>query len=179
MTCQSLQELYSTLEPLSQNSGLFLQEGRRIVKDFYSAYPSLENIEFKGPLFHRYRRTKLFGETGFVIRLMEWSPRYALPPHEHHGRPCIELLLEGKMTVTDMKAEPEADLHKLLVIETHELSPGAIASIDPQVTDIHSVYCEKRCTSLHFYPKDESEGHVYKQQKSGLFSRRKVLLPDD
>jgi hypothetical protein len=33
---------------------------------------------------------------GHVTRSTEWLPEYALCPHEHHGRPCFEVIVEDE-----------------------------------------------------------------------------------
>jgi len=34
---------------------------------------------------------------------MKWLPEYALLPHEHHGRPCFEVIVKGQLLITDLE----------------------------------------------------------------------------
>ena len=72
----------------------------------YSSSRFLNNVEFKETNSDKYTRTKVIGEGGKpVIRAMRWPAEYELMPHEHHGRPCMELIVSGNMEVKDIKAK--------------------------------------------------------------------------
>lgn len=94
---------------------------------------------------------------------MEWPPEYTLMPHEHHGRPCFEVLVEGTLVLTDMHAT-RVDENR------YELHPGGVTVctagdagvVDPrQGDDIHAVYSPERARSLHFYPDDAHYSYGY------------------
>ena len=175
-------ELYGILKNLcSQNDQTFLEEGPNKVREYFSRGDLLRGDEFKETL-NCYSRTKIIGQQGkLVIRAMKWPDGFYLVPHEHHNRPCIELLVSGLMTISDIASEHiennlYSNLYGLRILETHELQSGDMAVVDPAVTQIHDIVAIEKCTSLHFYPSDKLTSHKYIEWKNGLFLRKEFEL---
>jgi len=128
-----------------------------------------------------YTREKIIGgvDGGLVIRHMEWGPRSFAPPHEHHGRPCFEVLLSGKLLVNDVAATYNKGYTYTLktVGETRAMFPGDTSIVNP-VTDIHAVYSPVRSRSLHVYPLDRSYCYWYRHLHNDVFERVKRELCD-
>lgn len=178
MATTAMNNLYMILENLcSQSDQNFLDNGPDIVKEYFSKGDLLLGNEFEEPS-GSYSRAILIGDVGqFVVRAMSWPNDFYLPPHEHHDRPCIELLVSGFMSVDDIEATKVGDdLYKLRVSKRNILKPGDIAIVDPSITQIHEITTFQQSTSLHFYPSDEKISHRYMQQDKGLFLREEFKL---
>jgi len=180
-------ELYSKLEcSLRESDGSFLEHGKRAVRDyaFHNGYlrsDVVEGIEFDDP-GKCYSRRKILGDEGkHVILDMNWSPDFSLFAHEHGKRPCIMLIVEGHMYVTDFEAvRITHDKYQLNEIGHHELFPGDIGTVDP-VGDIHSMDVITPSKTLHFYAEDRKSCFGYlkpkdQAQDDGLFFRKEFQL---
>ena len=107
---------------------------------------------------------------------MEWPEGFILSPHEHHNRPCFELLLEGRMHVCEYKSEKiKNNIYRLEIYNFHSLKPGDIAKVDLDV-QIHSIYSSKLCRSLHVYPKDNDFTYFYNNLGNDNYKRTKLKL---
>ena len=128
-------ELYSKLEKaLAEGDVSFIEQGPDLILKYFNKDGFLDGVEFKQANSDKYSRKKVIGEEGkHVIRAMRWPAGYELMPHEHHGRPCIELLVSGQMAVWDMVADhKDNDLYDLIVIDYQNLKPGNIAIVNPK-----------------------------------------------
>jgi hypothetical protein len=115
---------------------------------------------------------------------MEWPPEYALLPHEHHGRPCFEVLVEGRLLVTDLERIQLSDnTYTFNVLDTTIVRPGDSAVIDPRENEIHSVYSPVRSKSLHVYPEGNWKAYGYVLQESendaDIYERKEFQLRQD
>jgi len=168
-------EVYERLrELLDRGDDAFIEDGPRVVQDAIGDPGFFEGVDTDHADPGEYTRRKVAGRPdGPVIRFMEWPPEYALVPHEHHGRPCFEVLVEGTLFLTDF--EPErvegsgsagdgAGADRYLLHETgHEVcEPGDAGVVDPRNgSDVHSVYSPVRSRSLHVYPDDNYHAYGY------------------
>lgn len=123
----------------------------------------------------KYTRKKIMGTTedDLVIRAMEWNS-VCVPPHEHHGRPCFEIILGGVFRVTMWSASKKREGYALRAGAIHSLHPGDVAVLTHD-ENIHSVECGGVGRSLHIYPLDKPFTYVYKKSGS-LWERIKVPL---
>lgn len=160
----TLKKVYDQLgQLLDRGDNTFIEEGPSIVKDALSDPAFLEGIETESAV-NSYTRAKVLGAPGeHIIRFMEWPPEYTLMPHEHNGRPCFEVLVEGTLVLTDMELIPVSD-------DRYELKPRAVTVchegdagvIDPRNgNDVHAVYSPERTRSLHIYPDDKYYAYGY------------------
>ncbi|EMA46608.1 hypothetical protein C448_05883 [Halococcus morrhuae DSM 1307] len=114
---------------------------------------------------------------------MEWPPEYALMPHEHHGRPCFEVLVDGHLVLSDLKRTRIGDNeYTFEVLETTIAESGESAVIDPRENEIHAVYSPVRSRSLHVYPDDNYESYGYvlndDNRKADVYKRKEFQLRD-
>ena len=161
-----VRDVYDQLGDLLQESdAVFVEEGPELLKrSMYQPgfFEGMETITATDT----YTRAKVIGEDQHVIRFMEWPPEYSLMPHEHHGRPCFEVMVEGQLLLADMDAEEveeeEEEQYRLDVVDTTTAGPGDSAVVDPRRNEIHTVYSPVRSRSLHVYPSDNcySVGYV-------------------
>jgi hypothetical protein len=178
----SFRDVYEQLGVLlARSDDAFIEEGPGIVQDALDDPTFLEGIETE-PATDSYTRAKAMGEPGeHVVRFMEWPPEFPLMPHEHHGRPCFEVLVAGTLFLANMDVDPvEDDRYELSVRETTVCRPGDAGIVDPRTgSDVHSVYSPVRARSLHFYPDDNYSGHGYvldEESERDLYERREFTL---
>ena len=128
-----------------------------------------------------YTRRKVVGDPGgHVVRFMEWPPGYSLLPHEHHGRPCFEVLVDGLLVVVDMAARAVGDdEYELRVLDSQVLHPGDAAVVDPRINEIHAVYSPVRSRSLHVYPDDAAFAVGYCLGDDDRYTRTRFELDRD
>ncbi|WP_254535140.1 hypothetical protein [Halomarina litorea] len=168
--------------------GCLLEEGDDA---FVGRGPALLQAAIRDPAFFdgvatdpappgSYTRRRVVGDPGrHVVRFMEWPPGFSLLPHEHHGRPCFEVLVEGLLAVVDMRADPVSDgLYELTPLGTTVARPGDAAVVDPRVNGVHAVYSPVRSRSLHVYPSDEAHAYGYclVEDGSDRYSRERFDL---
>ena len=183
MVNQIIQDLYgkfSNLLSISDNA--FIEEGPTLLKHIFEEQgleKLMAGIRYKYPQ-DGYTRTKLIGEKGKqVIRFMEWPFSYYLHPHEHHGRPCFEILIYGKLEVIDFKpVEVGEGRYKLDFFKRDVLNPGQVGIIDPRITEVHSVRSLKKSGSLHVYPSDENYTTAYIFIHKELYGKERFELKD-
>lgn len=175
----TIREVYDRLgDLLDRGDDAFIEEGPAVVQDALSNPAFLDGVEPE-PAEDSYTRTKVIGDPGdHVIRYMEWPPEYTLMPHEHHGRPCFEVLVEGTLALTDMRPEQ-------LEGDRYELDPGAVTIcrdgdagvVDPRTGhDVHAVYSPERTRSLHCYPDDAHYSYGYVLQDDDTYRRERFEL---
>lgn len=153
----AVRTLYDRLgDLLAVSDDAFVERGPALLQDAIADPDFFDGVETEPAEANSYTRQKVIGDPGdHVIRFMEWPPGYSLLPHEHHGRPCFEVLVDGLLVVVDMAAEPVGtDRYELSVFDSDILQPGDAAVVDPRVNDIHAVYSPVRSRSLHVYPDD-------------------------
>lgn len=134
---------------LAESDAAFVEEGPALLKRAMAQPGFFDGINTISAT-DEYTRAKIIGDEGHVIRFMEWPPRYSLMPHEHHGRPCFEVMVDGQLLLADMTAEEVG-------VEQYRLDV-----VDPRLNEIHTVYSPVRSRSLHVYPSDNcySIGYV-------------------
>ncbi|WP_435358777.1 hypothetical protein [Haloarchaeobius sp. DFWS5] len=155
---------------VDQSDDAFVEEGPAVLQRAMADPEFFDGVEADHAPSDDYTRTKVVGDPGrHVIRYMEWPPGYSLPAHEHHGRPCFEVLVDGSLHVVDMAAEPVAtdaeddtdDRYTLSVVDADVTDPGEAAVVDPRENEVHAVYSPVRSRSLHVYPDDECFSYGY------------------
>lgn len=159
-----VREVYDRLgELLEQGDDVFVEEGPALLQEAVRQPGFFENVTTDPAPPDEYTRSKVIGDEGeHVIRYMEWPPEYTLMPHEHHGRPCFEVITEGHLVFTDLERKRlEEDRFTFDVIETNVAEPTDTAVIDPRKNEIHSVYSPVRSKSLHVYPDDNWRAYGY------------------
>jgi len=154
-----VQRVYEELGGLlEQGDDVFVEQGPEIVKSAMSDPGFFDGVDTDHAGPDEYTRAKVIGEPGgHVIRFMEWPPEYTLCPHEHHGRPCFEVLVDGLLSVVNMEPQHVDDeRYRMEVVGTELTRPGESAVIDPRENDVHAVYSPVRSRSLHVYPEDKT-----------------------
>ncbi|WP_049923111.1 hypothetical protein [Halopiger djelfimassiliensis] len=148
---------------LEQGDDAFIEEGPSILQDAIEDEAFFDGVETEHAEESYTRRLVHRESDGPVIRFMEWPPEYTLMPHEHHGRPCFEVLVDGQLFLADMEAENvSGNEYELDVIDGTVCGPGEAGVVDPRTgTDIHAVYSPVRTRSLHVYPDDNHYGIGY------------------
>jgi hypothetical protein len=180
-------ELYEQLgELLEQGDDVFIEEGPALLEDAIEQPGFFDGVETEHAPPGEYTRAKVIGEQGrHVIRYMEWPPEYSLLPHEHHGRPCFEVLVDGLLSVIDMEPQPrDEDRYTMEVVGTEVTHPGESAVIDPRENEVHAVYSPVRSRSLHVYPEDNYHacGYVLDETvdaETDVYTRERFELRDD
>lgn len=184
---QQVRDVYDQLgELLGDGDDAFVEEGPAILAEAIEEPGFFDGIEAE-PADDSYTRAKVIGDPGeHVIRYMEWPPEYALMPHEHHGRPCFEVLVDGMLFLADMDArEVDDGLYDLEVTGREVCEPGDTAVVDPRNgSDIHAVYSPVRTRSLHVYPDDAyySVGYVDAETddpRDDLYHRKEFQLKEE
>lgn len=159
-----VRDLYDRLGDLLQRGDdAYIEEGPALVQDALADPGFLDGIETETAV-DKYTRAKVIGDPGkHVIRYMEWPPEYALMPHEHHGRPCFEVLIDGTLVLTEMHPETAGDgRYEMEVGDVTVCRAGEAAVVDPRDgDDVHAVYSPERSRSLHCYPSDEFHSYGY------------------
>lgn len=180
-----VREVYDELGALLERSDdAFVEEGPGILQDAITEEGFFENVHTDPAAPDEYTREKVVGDPGeHVIRFMEWPPEYTLMPHEHHGRPCFEVLVEGELLVADLERTEVADgEYTFDVLESTVTEPGESAVIDPRENEIHSVYSPVRSRSLHVYPEDNWQAYGYvldeSENDADTYERREFELRD-
>lgn len=148
---------------LDRGDDAFVEDGPGIVQDALSDPGFLDGVETI-PAVDSYTRAKVVGGPGnHVIRYMEWPPEYSLMPHEHHGRPCFEVLVEGTLVLTDMTpVEVEDGRYEMEPGDVTVCREGDAGVVDPRTGNcVHAVYSPERTKSLHCYPDDKYYSYGY------------------
>lgn len=174
----TVRETYERLGSLlEEGDDVFIERGPAVLRDALEEPGFFDGVDTEHAEQGEYTRRKVVGEPGeHVIRFMEWPPGYALCPHEHHGRPCFEVLVDGLLSIVDFEAEridggenesPDGEaLFELSTCGTHTTEPGEAAVVDPRENEIHAVYSPVRSRSLHVYPEDNAAAHGYVPHES-------------
>jgi hypothetical protein len=180
-----VREVYDELgELLERGDGAFVEEGPGILKEAIAREGFFENVSTDPAAPDEYTREKVIGDPGeHVIRFMEWPPEYTLMPHEHHGRPCFEVLVEGQLLVADLERTRVSEgEYTFETLGGAVIDPGESAAIDPRNNEIHSVYSPVRSKSLHVYPEDNWRAYGYVPKESAtnadIYERREFELRD-
>ncbi|WP_247730151.1 hypothetical protein [Halovivax limisalsi] len=182
---EHVREVYEELgELLEQGDDVFVEEGPALLEDAIERPGFLDGLETEHAEPGEYTRKKVIGDPGrHVIRYMEWPPEYALMPHEHHGRPCFEVLVEGHLALSDLEpTQVGENEYTFEVLGTTVTEPGESAVVDPRENEIHAVYSPVRSRSLHVYPDDsyKSYGYVYDEDADGdVYERKEFQLRED
>lgn len=182
----AVRDVYEQLgELLERGDDAFIEEGPEIVQDAVEDPEFLEGLSTERAT-DSYTRAKVIGEPGkHVIRFMEWPPEYALMPHEHHGRPCFEVLVDGTLFLANMDVtEVENDRYELEVCDTEVCTTGDAGVVDPRTgCDVHAVYSPTRSRSLHIYPDDNYTGVGYvpdeEATEQDLYLRKEFQLREE
>jgi hypothetical protein len=179
--------LYEELgELLERGDDVFIEEGPELLKDAIEQPGFFDGVETEHAPPGEYTRAKVIGKPGrHVIRYMEWPPEFSLLPHEHHGRPCFEVLVDGLLSVVDMEPQPlDEDRYTMEVVGTEITRPGESAVIDPRENEVHAVYSSVRSRSLHVYPEDNYHacGYVLQEEtdrETDIYTRERFELRDE
>lgn len=161
---ERIQDVYDELgELLERGDDVFVEEGPALLREAIDGSGFFDGVETDYAERGTYTRNKIIGEPGeHVIRFMEWPPEYALMPHEHHGRPCFEVLVEGRLVISDLEPTKAGDgEYTFDVIDTTIAEPSEAAIVDPRENEIHAVYSPVRSRSLHVYPDDNWKAYGY------------------
>jgi hypothetical protein len=159
-----VRDLYDRLgELLTEGDDRFVEDGPSLLRAAVERPGFFDGVESDHAPAGTYTRRKVVGDPGeHVIRFMEWPPGYVLLPHEHHGRPCFEVLVDGLLTVVNMRPEAvDSELYELTPLDTDVVRPGETTVVDPRVGDVHAVYSPVRSRSLHVYPDDAAYAFGY------------------
>lgn len=182
-----VREAYDELgDLLAAGDDAFVEEGPALLREAITREGFFEGVTTDPAPPDEYTREKVVGDPGeHVIRFMEWPPEYTLCPHEHHGRPCFEVLVEGHLVLTDLERTRVGDgEYTFDVIDTQVAHPGESAVVDPRESEIHAVYSPVRSRSLHVYPDDNWTAYGYvpiEGCEGDVYERREFRLrdPDD
>jgi hypothetical protein len=180
-----VRELYDELGTLLEDGDdRFIEDGPDLLQAFMQKDGFFDGVDTIPAADGAYTRKRIIGggqEDRQVIRFMEWPPDHHLPPHEHHGRPCFEVLVEGELAVTDMERDHVAgDRYRLTPIDQYTVTSGEAGIIDPRQTDIHEVRTTERSRSLHVYPVDKETCTIYTRlDEDELYHQEVVQLQDD
>ncbi|NHN48384.1 hypothetical protein G9464_12375 [Halostella sp. JP-L12] len=180
-----VREAYDELgELLAEGDDAFVEEGPALLADAVERDGFFENVTTDPAAPDEYTREKVIGDPGeHVIRFMEWPPEYTLMPHEHHGRPCFEVLVEGHLMLANLERTEVGDgEYTFDVVDSEVTRPGEPAVVDPRENEIHAVYSPVRSKSLHVYPSDNwrAFGYVPKDDSADndVYERREFQLRD-
>lgn len=148
---------------LEAGDDVFVEEGPAVLQEAIENPAFFENVDTAHADPGTYTREKVIGDPGrHVIRFMEWPPEHTLVPHEHHGRPCFEVLVDGLLSVVDVQPRNVGEnAYEMDVLDAEFTRPGESAVVDPRVNDVHAVYSPVRSRSLHVYPDDNYETYGY------------------
>jgi hypothetical protein len=169
---------------LEEGDDVVVEEGPDVLQEAIQQPDFFEGVETRHAPPEEYTRKKVIGAPDeHVIRYMEWPPGYSLLPHEHHGRPCFEVLVDGLLSVVDLEAERvEEDIYSLSVLGTSVTNPGETAVVDPRENEIHSIYSPVRSRSLHVYPEDNPHAYGYvlveDDREEDRYRRERFALDD-
>jgi len=172
-----VRETYEALgELLDRGDDVLVEEGPAVLKAAIERPGFFDGVETEHAEPGEYTRAKVIGEPGrHVIRYMEWPPEYSLLPHEHHGRPCFEVLVDGLLSVIDVEPRQVGENEYVMeVLDTEITRPGESAVVDPRVNDVHAVYSPVRSRSLHVYPDDNYHAHGYVHDPDASDAERDV-----
>jgi hypothetical protein len=183
----AVREVYERLgDVLEEGDDVFVEQGPAVLQEAISDPSFFDGVDTIHAPPGEYTRAKVVGDPGrHVIRFMEWPPGYELLPHEHHGRPCFEVLVDGLLSVVDMDPREVADGRYVLEPRDQGFTrPGESAVVDPRVCDVHAVYSPVRSRSLHVYPDDEyhAYGYVLEEDSEGdrdVYRRERFELRED
>ncbi|PSQ16980.1 hypothetical protein BRD00_09375 [Halobacteriales archaeon QS_8_69_26] len=178
-----VREVYDELGALlDRGDDAFVEEGPTLLSEAIERDGFFENVTTDPAAPDEYTREKVIGDPGeHVIRFMEWPPGYTLCPHEHHGRPCFEVLVDGHLVVTDLERTRVGDgKYTFEVIDSQVTRPGEAAVVDPRENEIHAVYSPVRSRSLHVYPDDHWRAFGYElvDGDADVYERREFQLRD-
>jgi len=172
-----VRETYEELgDLLDRGDDVLVEEGPAVLTEAIERPGFFDGVETEHAEPGEYTRAKVIGEPGrHVIRYMEWPPEYSLLPHEHHGRPCFEVLVDGLLSVIDVEPRRVGENEYVMrVLDTEITRPGESAVVDPRVNDVHAVYSPVRSRSLHVYPDDSYHAHGYVHDAAASDAERDV-----
>jgi len=177
-------EVYKPLGDIlkEEGDGGFIKKGPDIVFSFFKKHPQkLYSLKSKYAE-EGYTRKKVICDDGLhAVRCMEWCPNAVSPIHEHGGRPCFDIVLEGELDIVDYSPNREGNLFRLVEKKRYSVSVGDFVKVDPfKGGEIHEVINGRvRSRSLHFYPIDHRSLGLYKRRKDGLFEYDTCDVPND
>jgi len=178
-----VREVYVELdELLDQGDDVFIEKGPELLKEAITQPGFFENVETDSAAPDEYTRNKVIGDPGeHVIRFMEWPPEYTLMPHEHHGRPCFEVLVEGQLMIVNLeRTEISDNEYTFDIVDSTITQSEESAVVDPRENEIHAVYSPVRSKSLHVYPGDnwKAYGYVLKDgdDSADIYERKEFQL---
>lgn len=177
----AVRQVYEDLGRLLEaGDDVFIEQGPDLLKQACADPAFLAGVAFV-EADGRYTRTKVIGDPGrHVIRGMVWPGEFYLIPHEHHGRPCFEVVLDGLLKIYYYRAIPkEGEVYELEAMMELLVGTGEHAVIDPRITEVHAVRSMRKSRAIHVYPQDKDVGYGFIRNGQGLYARRSFPLPDD
>lgn len=173
--------LYDDLtEVAEEGDAALLDEGPEILQS-YIEDGLLDEVEPERAS-DGYTRKKIIGgdEDDVVVRFMEWPAEFSLMPHEHHGRPCFEVVTDGELAIADMEPQEREDGYEMELLETYVAREGDVGLVDPEDNEVHAVYSPVRSRSIHVYPvdPDTAVGYELVDAEDDLYERRTFTLDD-
>ncbi len=180
--------IYNPLGQISASEGDmgFVSKGPQIVADVYAKEPELFATLATKHAEEGYTRKKVICDNGkHAVRCMEWAPDAISAIHEHGGRVCFDIVLEGVLEVIDYRPHAiagEKELFFLEEVRRYEAHMGEFVIIDPFTNDFEAhtvVNLHTTSKSLHFYPIDHRSMYIYQDLGDNTFSRVEHPLADD
>jgi len=173
--------LYADLTAVAEEGdAALLDEGPEILQE-YIADGLLDEVAPE-PAEDGYTRRKIVGgdQDDLVVRYMEWPAEFSLMPHEHHGRPCFEVVTEGELAISDMVPRAVEDGYEMELQGTYVAGEGDVGLVDPADGEVHAVYSPVRARSIHVYPvdPDTAAGYELVDAEEDLYERRTFTLDD-
>ena len=162
----------------------FITEGPLVIEDFYKRHREILESFGTKPAIRGYTRKKIICENGrHAARCMEWAPDAVSSIHEHGGRPCFDIVLEGRLKIVDYFPERiEGNLFELREVNKYEVGPGEMVLVNPikDKSEVHMVMNSGvRSRSIHFYPIDHRFLGVYETVGEDKYRKSKRAVSDD
>lgn len=168
----------------------FVSDGVGLVKKIFEESPTIFDSLLTKEAAEGYTRKKVICDNGrHAARCMEWASDAKSPVHEHGGRVCFDIVLEGKIEVVDYEPKKIEDkssrgeaLYELIEKSRYSASRGEFVVVDPfkNSFEAHAVSSpDGKSKSLHFYPIDHRSIYIYQAQGENLFRKVSHSLADD
>ena len=178
-------EVYEPLGEILKNKGDdgFISEGPKLLKTFYDKNCANMNAIESDHAEYDYTRKRVICENGLhAIRCMEWAPGASSAIHEHGGRPCFDIVLEGELEIIDYFVEHiEGEKYNLTEIKRYSAQIGDLVIVNPidSNSEVHTVVNgSRRSRSLHCYPIDHQSLGVYTSE-GDYYVRSECTLATD
>jgi len=125
----------------------FIKHGPDIVKSLYNNEPELFSALAPVHAESGYTRKKIiYDDTKHAALLMEWCPNCLSPIHEHGGRVCFDIVIDGELQAINFKAERVSEsTYRLKKMSSYIVRPGECVIVNPfeSKSDIHMISSQK------------------------------------